>query len=39
MENYCKGKVVMSVYEVLSLMLTFGLFIIALLTYVDKHGK
>ncbi|MFR0586464.1 MULTISPECIES: putative holin-like toxin [Lactobacillus] len=29
----------MSVYEALSLMLTFGLFVIALLTYVDKHGK
>lgn len=39
MENYCKGKVVMSVYEALNLMLTFGMFVIALLTYVDKHGK
>lgn len=39
MENYYKGKVVMSVYEALSLMLTFGMFVIALLTYVDKHGK
>ncbi|MFV4923715.1 putative holin-like toxin [Lactobacillus delbrueckii] len=39
MENYCKGKVVMSVYEALSLMLTFEMFVIALLTYVDKHSK
>ena len=39
MENYCKGKVVMSVYEALSLMLSFGMFVIALLTYVDKHSK
>ena len=29
----------MSVYDALSLMLTFGLFVIALLTYVDKHDK
>lgn len=39
MENYCKGKVVMSVYKALSLMLTFGMSVITLLTYVDKHGK
>ncbi|WP_081098249.1 putative holin-like toxin, partial [Lactobacillus johnsonii] len=28
----------MSVYEVISLMLLFGTFVLALLTYIDNHN-
>ncbi|MBS5223177.1 MAG: putative holin-like toxin [Lactobacillus gasseri] len=29
----------MSVYESISLMLLFGMFVLALLTYIDHHKK
>lgn len=29
----------MSTYEAIYLLLTFGLFLIALLAYIDKHNK
>ncbi|QNQ81107.1 putative holin-like toxin [Lactobacillus sp. PV034] len=29
----------MSIYDCISLMLSFGMFVLALLTYIDKHDK
>ncbi|WP_172584774.1 putative holin-like toxin [Ligilactobacillus agilis] len=34
-----KGKQLVSVYQALELMITFGMFILALLTYLDNHNK
>ncbi|WP_317133738.1 putative holin-like toxin [Lactobacillus isalae] len=34
-----KGFSLMSVYEAISLMLLFGTFMLALLTYIDHHNK
>ncbi|WP_369696467.1 putative holin-like toxin [Lactobacillus intestinalis] len=34
-----KGFSQMSVYEAISLMLLFGTFMLALLTYIDHHNK
>ncbi|WP_204780608.1 MULTISPECIES: putative holin-like toxin [Lactobacillaceae] len=33
------GSLSMSVFQTLSLMLLFGTFLIALLSYIDKHHK
>lgn len=38
--SYGRGEVVqMTAFEAVSLMISFGLFIIALLAYIDKHKK
>ncbi|MFC7252757.1 putative holin-like toxin [Bombilactobacillus mellifer] len=37
--NLEKGFTVMSVFQALSLMLLSGTFLIALLSYIDKHHK
>lgn len=38
--SYERGEVVqMTAFEAVSLMISFGLFIIALLAYIDKHKK
>ena len=38
--SYERGEVVqMTVFEAISLMISFGLLIVALLAYIDKHKK
>jgi hypothetical protein len=39
LSDLCKGGGIMSTYEAITLMLTFGLLLINLIGYLDNHNK